>query len=167
MVRKLSRWSAALVVFSAAACLGQDAVLEDLYGRGVHAFFSQRTGQAFNLLNEAVKGGSRDPRRAPRAGTAARPGAGAGRGTGDSRGTRFPTQAHRRRPPDGRPPLARLPPRSPPLHTSPPARAQKTLTDTHLNLQYSSRPDLTANDGALALERRRLPDGQNDRDSLD
>src|SRR5262245_53999408 len=41
---------------------GQDAMLEELYGRGVHAFFSGNQLAAFESLNAAVKSGSRDPR---------------------------------------------------------------------------------------------------------
>jgi tetratricopeptide (TPR) repeat protein len=62
MARKLSAVCAALLAFSAAACCGQDALLEELYGRGVHAFFSQRMPEAFDALNAAIRSGSRDPR---------------------------------------------------------------------------------------------------------
>ena len=44
------------------AAWAQDALLEDLYGRGVHAFFAQRIPDAFNALNAAIASGSRDPR---------------------------------------------------------------------------------------------------------
>ena len=40
----------------------QDYVLNELYGNGVHAFFSGNYEQALNFLDEAVEEGSRDPR---------------------------------------------------------------------------------------------------------
>src|SRR5262245_48919713 len=51
----------AMLVVSAVA-IGQDAMLEDLYGRGVHAFFAGNSRDAFDSLNNAIKSGSRDPR---------------------------------------------------------------------------------------------------------
>src|SRR6185312_15231416 len=62
MARILGCLAAAAMGVATAACFGQDALLEDLYGRGVHAYFAQRMPDAFNNLNEAVKSGSRDPR---------------------------------------------------------------------------------------------------------
>ena len=38
----------ALLALSAATCLAQDPMLEDLYGRGVHAFFSGNIRGAFD-----------------------------------------------------------------------------------------------------------------------
>src|SRR5262245_53682540 len=61
MARKLIGILAAAICLSAGPALGQD-MLEDLYGRGVHAFFSQRTADAYNALNAAIVNGSRDPR---------------------------------------------------------------------------------------------------------
>ncbi len=40
----------------------QDYVLNELYGNGVHAFFSGNHEEALNFLDEAVEEGSRDPR---------------------------------------------------------------------------------------------------------
>ena len=40
----------------------QDYVLNELYGNGVHAFFSGNYEEALNFLDEAVEEGSRDPR---------------------------------------------------------------------------------------------------------
>src|SRR5262245_27374973 len=52
----------ALLALSAANCLAQDAMLEDLYGRGVHAFFTGNIRAAFDTLNASIQSGSRDPR---------------------------------------------------------------------------------------------------------
>src|SRR5262245_13635608 len=52
----------ALLALSAANCLAQDAMLEDLYGRGVHAFFTGNIRGAFDTLNASIQSGSRDPR---------------------------------------------------------------------------------------------------------
>src|SRR6188474_2476225 len=63
MMRK-SIWAIAAVAVACIGpvCLGADAVLEDLYGRGVHAFFARNLSQAHELLTAAINGGSRDPR---------------------------------------------------------------------------------------------------------
>lgn len=39
-----------------------EAVLNEYYGRGVHAFFSHDDLKAMDLLNRAIAGGSKDPR---------------------------------------------------------------------------------------------------------
>jgi hypothetical protein len=44
------------------ALLAQDHLLDDLYGRGVHAYFSRNFQDAHKLLSEAVTSGSKDPR---------------------------------------------------------------------------------------------------------
>jgi len=52
-----------LMSLSAALAVAQDsAVLDDLYGRGVHAYFSRDSVTAVKLLAEAIDNGSRDPR---------------------------------------------------------------------------------------------------------
>ena len=51
-----------LLALSAATCLAQDAMLEELYGRGVHAFFAGNIRGSFDSLNAAIQSGSRDPR---------------------------------------------------------------------------------------------------------
>src|SRR3954452_1043371 len=61
MVRLLTSVTA-LLALSAATCLAQDAMLEELYGRGVHAFFSGNIGGAFASLTAAIQRGCRDPR---------------------------------------------------------------------------------------------------------
>ena len=40
----------------------QDHLLDDLYGRGVHAYFSRNYQDAHRLLSDAVTSGSKDPR---------------------------------------------------------------------------------------------------------
>jgi hypothetical protein len=62
MARKLSWVGAAALALCGTVCFGQDAFLEELYGRGVHAYFSQNLREAFDSLNTAIKSGSRDPR---------------------------------------------------------------------------------------------------------
>jgi hypothetical protein len=43
-------------------CAQDSAVLDDLYGRGVHAYFSRNSRQAVELLGEAIANGTADPR---------------------------------------------------------------------------------------------------------
>jgi hypothetical protein len=45
-----------------AGSLAQDAILADLYGNGVHAYFSNNVQQALDDLTAAVDSGSKDPR---------------------------------------------------------------------------------------------------------
>src|SRR6185295_2580863 len=40
----------------------QDHLLDDLYGRGVHAYFSRNYQDAYKHLSDAVTSGSQDPR---------------------------------------------------------------------------------------------------------
>ncbi len=47
---------------SALPALAQDGLLEDLYGRGVHAYFEHRYEEAHGLLTKAVTSGLQDPR---------------------------------------------------------------------------------------------------------
>jgi tetratricopeptide (TPR) repeat protein len=42
--------------------LAQDGLLEDLYGRGVHAYFEHRYEEAHGLLTKAITSGLKDPR---------------------------------------------------------------------------------------------------------
>src|SRR5262245_8431619 len=51
---------AAICSFRAASA--QDPVLSELYGRGVHSYFSGRSGEASSDLTTAISLGSRDPR---------------------------------------------------------------------------------------------------------
>lgn len=63
MVRVLGRVAAAAVwVSCVASCLGQDGLLGELYGRGVHAYFSRDYRQAYELLTEAIRNQTNDPR---------------------------------------------------------------------------------------------------------
>src|SRR5262245_15424898 len=62
MAGKKSWVVAAAAMLLAGACYGQDALVEEMYGRGVHAFFSNNMGEAFNALNASILNGSRDPR---------------------------------------------------------------------------------------------------------
>src|SRR5205807_8285515 len=62
MARVLTYVVAVIVAFSAAICFAQDAMLEELYGRGVHAYFTGNLRDAFDSLNTTIKSGSRDPR---------------------------------------------------------------------------------------------------------
>ncbi|HEX3725248.1 MAG TPA: hypothetical protein VHV08_03355 [Pirellulales bacterium] len=52
----------ALIVASAAGAQAQDAVLSELYGSGVHQYFSGNYSQAVTDLSVAVNGGTKDPR---------------------------------------------------------------------------------------------------------
>src|SRR5262245_1385615 len=51
----------ALLSLAATNSWAQDA-LEELYGRGVHAYFARNYREAHNLLDSAIASGSRDPR---------------------------------------------------------------------------------------------------------
>lgn len=63
MVRVLGKVAAAAVwVSCVASCLGQDGLLGELYGRGVHAYFSRDYRQAYELLTEAIRNQTNDPR---------------------------------------------------------------------------------------------------------
>src|SRR5262245_3919722 len=58
-------WALAALLLAAAPgplCFAQDSLLDDLYGRGVHAFFARNYPSAHELFTAAIKGGSRDPR---------------------------------------------------------------------------------------------------------
>lgn len=63
MVRVLGK-VAALAVWAScvASCFGQDGLLGELYGRGVHAYFSRNYRQAYELLTEAIRNQTSDPR---------------------------------------------------------------------------------------------------------
>lgn len=50
------------VVSTTSDAWAQDALLNDLYGRGVHAFFGRQYTEAHELFTEAIDSGSRDPR---------------------------------------------------------------------------------------------------------
>lgn len=59
----LSAVAGGLMSLAAALAVAQDAaVLDDLYGRGVHAYFSRDSRKAVQLLSEAIDNGSQDPR---------------------------------------------------------------------------------------------------------
>ena len=64
MARRLVACSFVLAVMGCTipAAFAQDNLLDDLYGRGVHAYFSHEYQDAHTLLSEAIKSGSRDPR---------------------------------------------------------------------------------------------------------
>ena len=50
------------LLLSSTAAVAQEFGLSDLYGRGVHAYFSGQAFAAHESLSGAIKGGSRDPR---------------------------------------------------------------------------------------------------------
>src|SRR5687767_285979 len=52
----------AALAFCGPAVRAQDAVLEELYGRGVHSFFGRDYRAAHQHLTDAINSGSRDPR---------------------------------------------------------------------------------------------------------
>ena len=64
MARRLVACSFVLAVMGCTipAAFAQDNLLDDLYGRGVHAYFSHEYQDAYSLLSDAIKSGSRDPR---------------------------------------------------------------------------------------------------------
>jgi tetratricopeptide (TPR) repeat protein len=50
------------VGLGSSAAYGQDQVLAEIYGRGVHAYFGGRLEEAESTLSEAINQGSKDPR---------------------------------------------------------------------------------------------------------
>jgi len=62
MFRSLTLLAAAVVLLSAVSSPAQDVVLSQLYGSGVHAFFSRDYVKAHELLTSAIDGGTKDPR---------------------------------------------------------------------------------------------------------
>ncbi len=50
------------VLVSSAPVIAQDAVLSQIYGNGVHAYFAQDYVKAHQLLTSAIDGHSQDPR---------------------------------------------------------------------------------------------------------
>jgi len=62
MARKLIWCLTAVLSLAATATYGQEGVLEELYGRGVHAFFAGNLGVAYDSLTATITNGSRDPR---------------------------------------------------------------------------------------------------------
>lgn len=62
MYRSLALVLGAAVVFSATAVPAQEAILGQLYGTGVHAYFGQDYPNAFSKLSAAITSGSKDPR---------------------------------------------------------------------------------------------------------
>src|SRR5437588_191322 len=58
-----SLWAGLLLwALSASALPAQDAFLEEVYGRGVHAYFAGRYREAYDSLTTAISAGSTDPR---------------------------------------------------------------------------------------------------------
>ncbi|NUQ66134.1 MAG: hypothetical protein HUU20_27035, partial [Pirellulales bacterium] len=62
MYRRAALLLGGLVLLGTASLLAQDAVLGQLYGSGVHAFFSQDYYRACEYFTSAIDGGSKDPR---------------------------------------------------------------------------------------------------------
>jgi hypothetical protein len=62
MFRSLTLLAAALLSLSAPSLGADDAVLGQMYGSGVHAYFSRDYVRAYEYLTAAIDGGSTDPR---------------------------------------------------------------------------------------------------------
>jgi hypothetical protein len=62
MFRKSLLTAAVFISSGCSLVSGQDAVLEEFYGRGVHRFFANDYVQAYEQLNLAIENGSKDPR---------------------------------------------------------------------------------------------------------
>ena len=59
MMRKfILACAAAVLTLSGSVCLGQDTLLDELYGRGVHAYFARNYRGAHELLTAAITSGS-------------------------------------------------------------------------------------------------------------
>ena len=62
MYPRLAVLAGGLILLCTVPLAAQDAVLSQMYGSGVHAFFSGDYGRAYELLTAAVDGGTADPR---------------------------------------------------------------------------------------------------------
>ena len=62
MFRNLTLLAGGLVLLSAASLRADEAVLGQMYGSGVHAYFSRDYVKAYEYLTSAIEGGSSDPR---------------------------------------------------------------------------------------------------------
>ncbi len=62
MVRKFAFALLGLLAFTAGSARADEAVLDQLYGDGVHAFFSGDCAGAYMSLSTAIRDGSQDPR---------------------------------------------------------------------------------------------------------
>ena len=62
MRRQISLLLIAASFFTTKSALADEAVLEQIYGDGVHAFYAGDYTSAYNALTSAIKGGSQDPR---------------------------------------------------------------------------------------------------------
>ncbi len=62
MFRNLTLLAGGLVLLSAASLRADDAVLGQMYGSGVHAYFSRDYVKAYQYLTSAIEGGTSDPR---------------------------------------------------------------------------------------------------------
>ena len=60
--RRTSLAVLALLLAWSAGASAQDAILDQLYGSGVHNFYSGNYPQAIADLTESAQGGSKDPR---------------------------------------------------------------------------------------------------------
>jgi len=62
MLRNIVLLAGALASSCAGSLFAQDAVLQQKYGRGVHAYFAGDAVAAYEQLTSAIQGGSKDPR---------------------------------------------------------------------------------------------------------
>ncbi|MEO1618392.1 MAG: hypothetical protein AAFV88_21245 [Planctomycetota bacterium] len=68
MTRRLFRFMFAAAIFASGmvftrqADAQSEAILAEVYGRGVHAYYAGRYDEAYSLLSSAIGGGTKDPR---------------------------------------------------------------------------------------------------------
>ena len=62
MYRRLALLVTGVVLLSAVSMHGQDAVLSQMYGSGVHAFFAGKYVDAHGYFTSAIEGETNDPR---------------------------------------------------------------------------------------------------------
>ena len=62
MFRRLAVLAGGLLLLGTASLVAQDAILGQMYGSGVHAYFTQEYRQAYDFFTSAINGGSVDPR---------------------------------------------------------------------------------------------------------
>ena len=62
MYRRVALLLGGVILLGTASLWAQDAVLNHLYGSGVHAYFSNDYARACEFLTSAIDGGTKDPR---------------------------------------------------------------------------------------------------------
>ena len=62
MLRKVTLFAAGVLLVGISSSRADEAVLDQLYGNGVHYYFGSDYSRAYDSLSAAIRGGSKDPR---------------------------------------------------------------------------------------------------------